>query len=125
MPHDAKVREWGGKRTRVESMIAEGLKPQLCTDASKLDGINAVRRTLARCVFHPRTEATGIAALEQYRREWDDERKTFGASEVRDWTTHLADAFRYLSLSWQIAAAPDRAADAGCPAGRDTASAAA
>ena len=103
VPHDAKVREWGGKRTRVESMIAEGLKPQLCTDASKLDGINAVRRTLARCVFHPRTEATGIAALEQYRREWDDERKTFGASEVRDWTTHLADAFRYLSLSWQIA----------------------
>lgn len=103
VPHDAKVKEWGGKRTRIESMIAEGLKPQLCTSAGKLDGINAVRRTLPRCVFHPRTDAIGMAALEQYRREWDDQRKTFGASEVRDWTTHLADAFRYLSLSWQVA----------------------
>jgi hypothetical protein len=42
-----------------------------------------------------------MSALEQYRREWDDEKKTFKASEVHDWTSHLADAFRYLSLAWR------------------------
>jgi hypothetical protein len=101
VPHDAKVFEWGGKRTRLEAMFAEGLQPQLVPDASKLDGINAARITLKTAVFHPRTEEIGISALEQYRREWDDDRKTFGANEVRDWTTHLSDAFRYLALAWR------------------------
>lgn len=105
VPHDAKVREWGatGGRTRLEAMIAHGLNPQLVPAATKMDGINAARVTLARAVFHPRTEDTGIPALEQYRRDWDDERKTFRAEEVRDWTTHLADAFRYLALAWRAA----------------------
>ena len=101
VPHDAKVKEWGTGRTRVETMKSLGLNPQLVPNASKLDGINAARQTLARCVFHPRTEETGLSALEQYRREWDDEKKTFKATEVHDWTSHLADAFRYLSLSWR------------------------
>ena len=82
-------------------MQAHGLNPILIGNTAKLDGINAARMTLKNAVFHPRTEEIGISALEQYRREWDDERKMFGANEVRDWTTHLADAFRYLSLAWR------------------------
>lgn len=100
VPHDARVIEWGSGRTRVESMKALGLRPELVTDAKKLDGINAARQTLPRCVFHPRCEV-GLSALEQYRREWDDERKTFKADAEHDWTSHLADAFRYLSLAWK------------------------
>jgi phage terminase large subunit len=108
VPHDAKVREWGvpGARTRVEAMKAHGLSPQLVSDATKLDGIQAARMTLARAVFHPRCEDVGISALEQYRREWDDERKTFRANEVHDWTSHLADAFRYLAMSWRSVPEP-------------------
>ena len=105
VPHDAKVKEWGTGRTRVETMQASGLKPQLVPMATKLDGINAVRQTLPSCVFHERCEAQGIAALEQYRREWDDDKKTFKANEVHDWSSHLSDAFRYLALSWRSAAA--------------------
>lgn len=103
VPHDAKVQEWGapGARSRVQTMKLLGLNPELAPEQSKMDGIQAARTTLARCVFHPRTEEIGMSALEQYRREWDDERKTFKASEVHDWTSHLADAFRYLSLSWR------------------------
>lgn len=103
VPHDAKVIEWGTGRTRVETMRSFGLNPELAPNASKLDGINAARQTLPRCVFHPRCETPGVAALEQYRREWDDERKTFKADAVHDWTSHLADAFRYLSLAWRKA----------------------
>ena len=106
VPHDAKVKEWGTGRTRVETMQKFGLRPEVVHMASKLDGINAARQTLARCVFHPRTEAEGIAALEQYRREWDDEKKAFKANEVHDWTSHLADAFRYLAMAWRSAPAP-------------------
>lgn len=101
VPHDARIKEWGSGRTRVETMKGYGLNPQLVTNATKMDGINAARQTLARAVFHSRTEEVGVSALEQYRREWDDEKKTFRESEYRDWTTHLADAFRYLSLAWK------------------------
>lgn len=101
VPHDAKVREWGTGRTRVETMQGLGLNPQVVPMASFMDGISAVRRTLPRCVFHSRCEDLGIAALEQYRREWDDEKKTFKATDVHDWAAHPAAAFRYLSLAWQ------------------------
>lgn len=101
VPHDARVKEWGTGRTRVETMMDLELNPQVVALSGKLDGINAVRQTLPRCVFHPRCEDEGIAALEQYRREWDDEKKTFKASEVHDWTSHGADSFRYLASAWQ------------------------
>ena len=101
VPHDAKVKEWGTGRTRTETMRQYGLNPVLVPMATKLDGVQAVRSTLPKCVFHTRTDAVGMSALEQYRREWDDEKKTFKASEVHDWTSHLADAFRYLSLAWR------------------------
>lgn len=105
VPHDAKIMEWGSGRTRVETMQELGLHPMLVPKVSVEDGINAVRRTLPLCVFHPRTEETGIAALEQHRREWDDDKKAFRSNAVHDWTSHPADAFRYLALSWRKQAA--------------------
>lgn len=104
VPHDARVKEWGVGRTRIEQMIDEKLSPVVCPDASKLDGINAARTTLKRAVFHDRCddgEMGGFSALTMYRREWDDDKKAFKSTEVHDWSSHLADAFRYLSLSWK------------------------
>lgn len=100
VPHDAKVKELGTGRTRVETMQGFGLNPRLAPNASLMDGINAARQTLPRCVFHSRCEG-GIAALEQYKREWDDDKKTFRASPLHDWTSHYADSFRYMALSWR------------------------
>jgi hypothetical protein len=103
VPHDAKVKEWGSGRTRVETMSALGLRPVLVPLATIDDGINAVRRTLPLCVFHPRCEEGGISALEQYRREWDDDKKCFTPKPLHDWSSNPADAFRYLSQSWRPA----------------------
>lgn len=103
VPHDAKVREFGTGRTRVETMQGLGLNPMLVPGASFDDGINAVRRLLPLCVFHPRCEERGIPALEQYRREWDDEKKCFKASVVDDWTADTCDAFRYLAMGYKPA----------------------
>jgi len=99
VPHDAKIMEWGSGRTRVETMQTLGLKPILVPGATFMDGIEAVRRMLPLTVFHPRCEETGIAALEQYRRQWDDEKKAFRVSDVHDWTSHPAASMRYLALA--------------------------
>jgi phage terminase large subunit len=103
VPHDANVKEWGTGRTRIETMGLLGLHPSPVPMATIDDGIQAVRRTLPLCVFHPRCEAGGISALEQYRREWDDDKKCFKASAYKDWTTDPADAFRYLAQAWKPA----------------------
>jgi phage terminase large subunit len=105
VPHDAKHREFGTGRTIIETMQTLGLKPMPVPSVSIDDGINAVRRTLPLCVFHPRCEEGGLSAIEQYRREWDDEKKAFRASAVHDWTSNPADALRYLALSWRKAVA--------------------
>jgi len=101
VPHDAKVREFGTGRTRVETMMSMGLKPMVVRDHSINDGINAARRMLPLCIFHTRTDESGVSALEQYRREWDDDKKAFRASAVHDWTSHVADSFRYLAMGYQ------------------------
>lgn len=101
VPHDAKVKEWGSGRTRVEIMQSFGLKPELVRNATIDDGIAAARHTLPLCIFHTRTEETGITALEQYRREWDQEKKAFKPTAVHDWCSHPSDAFRYLALAWR------------------------
>jgi hypothetical protein len=69
----------------MEQMVSFGLKPELVANQPKQDGINVTRQTLRRCVFHPRCEDVGISALEQYRREWDDDKKAFRSNEVHDW----------------------------------------
>lgn len=100
VPHDAKVKELGTGRTRVETMQSLGLNPRLVPTAGLMDGINAARQTLPRCVFHPRCE-DGLSALELYRREYNEESRVFRSSPLHDWTSHYADAFRYLALAWR------------------------
>lgn len=105
VPHDAKVKEFGTGRTRVETMIDLGLSPQVVPRSTDADGHQAIRLTLPHCVFHERTEADGMSALESYRREWDDDLKTFKATALHDWASHGAKAFQYLSQAWQSQAA--------------------
>lgn len=97
VPHDARVKEWGNGKTRVEIMIASDLRPEVVERSSDADGHQAIRSTLPNCIFDPRTEEAGFAALENYHREWDDDAKTFKASADHDWSSHGAKAFQYLA----------------------------
>ena len=86
VPHDAKIKEWGSGRTRVETMQRIGLSPLLVPLAGLEDGINAVRRTLPFASFTPEPSLAS-AALEQYQREWDDDKKAFRANPLHNWTS--------------------------------------
>jgi phage terminase large subunit len=98
LPHDVEVRELGTGRSRIETLRGLGLNCSVVPKLPVEDGINAVRRLLVRCWFERDHCEEGIKALRQYRREWDDIRKTFLARPCHDWTSHAADSFRYLSL---------------------------
>lgn len=106
VPHDAKVKEWASGRTRIEQMELLGLKPDLVPDHRLMDGIGGTRETLARCRFDKTRCADGIEALKQYRTEFDEERRIMKPTPLHDWTSHAADAFRYLAMAWSPPAKP-------------------
>ena len=102
LPHDVQVKELGTGKSRIETLDALGISditiaPKLAVD----DGIQAARSMIARCWFDEEGCARGIEALRQYRREFDERLKTWRGRPLHDWTSHGADAFRYLAVGKQ------------------------
>lgn len=106
VPHDAKVRELGTGRTRVETLQALGRKPKLVPAHTLMDGINATRETLRHCWFDEERTDYGLDALRQYRSEYKEDEAVFTDKPLHDWTSHAADAFRYLAMAWKAMQAP-------------------
>lgn len=110
VPHDARVKELGTGRTRIETLISLGLQPRVVPSAKLMDGINAARLTIKNCWFNVPNTDPGLDALRLYRSEYDAKDKVFRDTPKHDWTSHFADAFRYLALVWREAkAAPEKA----------------
>jgi phage terminase large subunit len=97
LPHDAAVKELGTGKSRVEVLQSLGIQPTVVPVQRIEDGINAVRMLLPRCWFDAEKCAQGIKALGQYQREWVDKLGTWRSAPRHDWSSHAADAFRYLA----------------------------
>ena len=64
---------------------------------SVMDGIASARRLLTKSVFDKDACAEGVEALQAYRKEWDEDKQDFSPKPKHDWSSHGADAFRYLA----------------------------
>jgi len=109
VPHDVLHPVWGSKRTRWDTLKALGRKPKLVRLVAVAEGINAGRETIKLACFHTGTDERGqrmeygVDGLKNYRREWDDELKTFRDNALKDWAEHIGSSFRYLGLAWKDA----------------------
>src|SRR5262245_2392381 len=101
VPHDARVREWGTGRSRVETLRMLGRNPRVVPAHSLQDGINAARLTIPLVRFDAVRCARGIDCLKSYQAEWSEELRTFKKTPLHDWASHGADAFRYLAMAWR------------------------
>jgi phage terminase large subunit len=108
LPHDARARELSTGRSREQALCALGLVPRILPAEPVEDGINAVRMLLPRCWFDAARCARGIEALRQYRRDYDERLKAFKGRPLHDWTSHAADALRYLAMGLPEKAAPQK-----------------
>jgi phage terminase large subunit len=54
---------------------------------------------LPRCWFDAEKCARGLDALKLYRADYDDTLQALRPHPVHDWTSHAADAFRYLAMA--------------------------
>jgi hypothetical protein len=111
VPHDARVKELGTGRTRVETMLNLGMKPRVVPMHGIMDGINAARMTIPRCWFDESRCRDGVEALKQYQTEFDEKTRAFRDTPKHDWTSHTADAWRYLSMAWREITAESKPKD--------------
>ncbi len=98
LPHDARAKTLATKRSVVEQFIDEKIRPRIVPNLDLQDGIQAARLVFGSSWFDETGCRDGILALKSYRREWDEDNKTFREKPVHDWASHYGDAFRYFAL---------------------------
>jgi phage terminase large subunit len=62
--------------------------------------IEAARRIFPRCWFNETTTEAGRDALGYYH-ERQDEKRSIGLGPDHDWSSHCADCFGYLAISYE------------------------
>ena len=101
-PHDIRVRELGTGKSRLEVAQNLGIAFTVVPNLPLADGINAARLVIPKCWFNDRECARGLEALRQYRRVYNQRTACFGTIPHHDWTSHAADAFRYLAVGLDL-----------------------
>ena len=97
LPHDARAKTFATSRSTIEQFLDEGWPVDVVPKLAIQHGIDAARLVLPMCYFNPRCQ-TGIEALRAYRRSFNEKTKSYSNEPFHDWSSHGADAFRYLSL---------------------------
>jgi len=98
MPHDVNVRELQTGKSRYQFLTEAGLEIEVAPKASVEDGIQAARRILPNCWFNKDKTRAGVECLQNYRRVFNEKTSSFQNRPLHDWSSHAADAFRYLAL---------------------------
>jgi len=98
-PHDIKVRSLSTGQTRLETLHSLGVDAIVAPNVPIIDGIEMVRTMLPRCRFDSASCFDGIEAIRQYRSDWQDKKGVLALKPLHDWTSHAADAMRYLAVT--------------------------
>ena len=98
-PWDIQVREMSTGMSRMEIAASMGIHFNAVAKAPIQDGINAIRAIFPRLWFDKTGCDQGIQCLWNYRRDWDERGNQYKPKPVHDWSSHGADAMRYLALS--------------------------
>jgi phage terminase large subunit len=98
-PHDIEVRSLSTGQTRKQTLQRLGVDVVNAPNISVIDGINSTRQFLSRCHFDKDRCREGIEALRQYRSDWQDKKGVLTLKPLHDWTSHAADAMRYLAVT--------------------------
>ena len=99
VPHDAKVRELGTGKSRVEVMRSLGMNPHVCANLRVQDGIKAVQGLLPRMWFDREKCFRMVEALKTYRADYNAERQVMNLSPLHSWESHFCDAVRMFAVS--------------------------
>lgn len=97
-PHDIEVRELGSGKSRREVAYDLGLNFRVVPKLPIEDGIHAAQLLIPRCFFDADLCKPGLECLRHYHRAYNERLRSYRASPVHDFSSHAADAFRYLAV---------------------------
>lgn len=100
-PHDAKVRELGSGKSRIEVARAVGWNWRETPEIGLKAGIEATRLMIPRVWFDQDACKHGLEALRLYRPEHDDVAGTWSLQPMDSWANDYADAFRMFAVGNQ------------------------
>jgi hypothetical protein len=107
-PHDINNREFASKGKTRKQLAKEGIEYngvtysidfEVVPKLGVMDGIEIARNTLKDCVFDEVGTEQGVKCLENYRKEWNEKLGAWRDNPLHDWSSHGADAFRYLAVA--------------------------
>lgn len=102
LPHDAGAETLAAAGRTIRGQLVElGRKVRMVERLTVTDGINAARGVLGRCWFDQDRCADGLHALRHYRYAVGEDGRLTG-QPLHDWSSHAADAFRYLAVSLRV-----------------------
>jgi len=113
VPHDARVRELGSGKARIEVLRELRVDFEIAPNLPIMDGIDATRSLLGSCVFDKEKCEALTDALTIYSAEWDDARQVYSDKPRHDYASHYADAMRYLAVARNANARTDWSKDLG------------
>jgi hypothetical protein len=101
LPHDAGYHQQAAAGRPIESQLnAMGVKPTtVLAKNAPLDGINEARLLFPRVWFDADKCAPLLDALAAYKAKYDENKQEFSREPDHDWSSHAADAFRYMAVS--------------------------
>ncbi len=98
-PHDIKVKELGTGLSRLEQARRMGIKFTVAPNLPIADGIEAVRAAMSRIWIDELQCKDLIKSLENYRQEFDQKKKIYKNRPLHDFSSHAADAMRYMCIT--------------------------
>ena len=109
LPHDAGYRRLGKENVKTYQEMLEELMPghrfEIVPRVPDVEvGIQQTRDKFGICWFDEEGCAEGFAALENYRREWNEQQQTYHTTPLHDWASNYADSFRQFGQVEEIIA---------------------
>jgi|TARA_Y100000034_G_C6889821_1_gene409155 hypothetical protein len=101
LPHDAKHKRLESKKTIEEQFKEAGFKTKIVQKTAITNGIQELRKLFPRLWFDKDKTKDLLRCLENYHKEWDEKAKVFREVPKHDWSSHAADAMRYMAVGWR------------------------
>lgn len=105
LPHDANYQQFTLDGKSIYDQFSDMYKGQRFLAHKRTHNVNAdihaARTFIARCVFDKEACEDGLKALKSYHKKWNDDKNKFEDKPYHDWSSHGADAFRYLAIGYR------------------------
>ncbi len=103
LPHDARAKTFAAQGKAIHEQLATVFgfdHVRIVARHSMMDGITAARKVIGKMYVDYKAH-DAIETVKQYRYEHNDKKQMLSDKPVHDWTSHAADAFRYLAIAYE------------------------